>query len=193
MELEKVMRERRTVRRFLQTPLRDEDLAHLIDMARLASCGKNSQRLRYTVVRTPELVEKIFPFTAWAGSVTPRRNPVPGVSAPTAFIVITGAQEDAAAPLLHADCGAAVQTIQLAAWERNIGCCWMGAINRKEIHALLDFPEDRAIIYIIALGIAAEKPVSEDVDDPSKVTYYLDENDLLHVPKLTVEAITDWK
>ena len=66
-------------------------------------------------------------------------------------------------------------------------------VKNGEIHALLGFPEDRAIIYIIALGIAAEKPVSEDVDDPSKVTYYLDENDLLHVPKLTVEAITDWK
>jgi nitroreductase len=193
MELEQVLRERRTVRRFLQTPVPDGELAHLINMARLASCGRNAQRLRYVVVRSPELVAKIFPHTAWAGSVAPRRNPVPGETAPTAFIVVTGAAEDAQTPLLQADCGAAVQTMQLAAWERQIGCCWMGAIDRKAIHALLELPEDTAILYIVALGYAAEKPVSEDVKDPEQVKYYLDDNDLLHVPKLSVETLTSWK
>ena len=193
MELETVMRERRTVRRFLQKPLPDEELKHLIDMARLASCGRNAQRLRYVVARTPELVRQIFPHTAWAGSVSPRRNPVPDVSAPTAFIAVLGKASEAEQPLLQTDAGAAIQTIQLAAWERGIGCCWMGAIDRKAIHALLSLPEETAILYIIALGYAGEKPVSEDVDDPEKITYYLDDSDLLHVPKLTVEAITCWK
>ena len=193
MELEQVLRERRTVRRFLQTPIADAELAHLIDMARQASCGRNAQRLRYTVVRTPELVKKIFPHTAWAGSVTPRRNPVPGETAPTAFIAVTGPAAEAQTTILQADCGAAIQTIQLAAWERQIGCCWMGAIDRKAIHALLELPEETAILYIIALGFSAEKTVSEDVSDPEQVTYYLDDNDLLHVPKLSVETLTSWK
>lgn len=193
MELETVMRERRTVRRFLQKPLSDEELKHLIDMARLASCGKNAQRLRYVVARTPELVKQIFPHTAWAGAVAPRRNPVPDVTAPTAFIAVLGNAADAAQPLLQADAGAAIHTIQLAAWEKGIGCCWMGAIDRKAIHALLELPEETAILYIVALGYAGEKPVYEDVDDPEKITYYLDDNDQLHVPKLTVEAISSWK
>ena len=123
----------------------------------------------------------------------PWRNPEPGVSAPTAFIVVLGKKEEASQPLLQTDCGAAIQTIQLAAWERGIGCCWMGAIDREAIHALLELPEESAILYIIALGYAGERPVSEDVDDPEKVTYYLDGNDLLHVPKLSVESITLWK
>ena len=29
--------------------------------------------------------------------------------------------------------------------------------------------------------------------DPEKVKYYLDDDDLLHVPKLSVESITSWK
>ncbi|MBR7139429.1 MAG: nitroreductase family protein [Lentisphaeria bacterium] len=193
MELKQVLKERRTVRRFSQTPIPDEELHELIDAARLASCARNDQRLRYVVVRTPELVRSIFKFTAWAGSVAPRRNPVPGETAPTAFIVVTGKKEEADTPLLQTDCGAAVQTIQLAAWEKNIGCCWMGAINRQEIHSLLELPAERAILYIIALGYAAEKPVYDDIDDPGKVKYYLDDEDLLHVPKLTVEAVSSWK
>ena len=54
-------------------------------------------------------------------------------------------------------------------------------------------PEETAILYIVALGYAAEKPVSEDVKDPEQVKYYLDDNDLLHVPKLSVETLTSWK
>ena len=94
---------------------------------------------------------------------------------------------------MQTDCGAAIQTIQLAAWGKGIGCCWLGSIDRKEIHTLLELPSDTAILYLIALGYAAEKPVSEDIDDPGKVIYYLDDQDLLHVPKLSVKSLTVWK
>ena len=193
MELVQVLKERRTVRKFLQKMIPDEELRHLIDMGRLASSGANSQRLRYVVIRTPELVGKIFPLTAWAASVTPRRIPVPGVTSPVAFIAVTAAAELAEDPVVQTDCGAAVQTIQLAAWEKGIGCCWMGAIDREKIHALLELPQETAVLYLIALGYAAERPVSEDSDDAGKIKYYLDQNDQLHVPKLSVEVLTQWK
>ncbi len=193
MELEQALKERRTVRKFTQTPIPEDELRGLIDAGRAASCGRNAQRLRYIVVRTPETVNTLFTFTAWAGSVAPRRNPVPGVTSPTAFIAVTGKAHEAENPILQADCGAAIQSIQLAAWGKGIGCCWMGAIDRKKIHELLGMSEEEAVLYVIALGYAAEKPVSEDVDDPEKVKYYLDDNDLLHVPKLSVDAITSWK
>lgn len=193
MELLQVLKERRTVRKFSQKMIPDEELYHLIDMGRLASSGANSQRLRYVVIRTRELVEAVFPLTAWAASVTPRRIPEPGVTAPVAFIAVTAAAELAQDPIVQTDCGAAIQTIQLAAWERGIGCCWMGAVDRKKIHALLELPQETAILYLIALGYAAEKPVSEDTADPGKLKYYLDDNDLLHVPKLNVETLTQWK
>jgi hypothetical protein len=31
------------------------------------------------------------------------------------------------------------------------------------------------------------------VNDPAQVKYYLDDNDLLHVPKLSVDTLTSWK
>ena len=90
MELERALKERRTIRRFTRRAIPDGLLYSLIDGARLASCARNDQRLRYVVVRTPEKVNALFPHTAWAGAVAPRRNPVPGVTAPTAFIVVLG-------------------------------------------------------------------------------------------------------
>ena len=193
MELAQVLKERRTVRKFSQEPLTDELLRGLVDAARLASSAGNRQRLRYAVVRTPENVKALFPFTAWAAAVKPRRNPVPGVSAPTAFIVILGKTADSQTPLVQTDCGAAAQTIQLAAWDRGIGCCWMGAIDRAAIHALLGLPEELSVLYVMALGFMAERPVYEDTADPEHLDYYLDGNDQLHVPKLSVEALTVWK
>lgn len=193
MELEQALMERRTVRRYSQKNIPDDELSYLIEAARQASCARNDQRLRYVIVRTPELVSAIFSHTAWAGAVTPKRNPEPGVSAPVAFIAVTGAADIADSPLLQTDCGAAIQTIQLAAWGKGIGCCWLGSINRKEIHSLLELPEDIAVLYLIALGYADEKPVSEDIDDPEQVKYYLDGQDLLHVPKLSVKSLTTWK
>ena len=193
MELEQALKERRTVRKFTQEPLSDEILRALIDAARLASCARNDQRLRYAVVRTPEKVKALFPLTAWAGAVAPRRDPVPGVSAPTAFIAVLGKRSEAQTALLQADCGAAIQTLQLAAWGRGIGCCWMGAIDREAIRRLLELPEELSVLYVVALGYMAERPVSEDVEDPAQVKYYLDDDDLLHVPKLSVDALACWK
>ena len=60
MELLQVLKERRTVRKFSQKMIPDEELHHLIDMGRLASSGANSQRLRYVVIRTRELVEAVY-------------------------------------------------------------------------------------------------------------------------------------
>ncbi len=69
----------------------------------------------------------------------------------------------------------------------------MGAIDRRAIHELLELPAELGILYVVALGYMAEHPVSEDVDDPARVKYYLDADDLLHVPKLSVDALVCWK
>ena len=37
-----------------------------------------------------------------------------------------------------------------------------------------------------------KQPVSEDITDPKDVNYYLDDANRLHIPKLTVDAITKW-
>lgn len=193
MELSTVIRERRTVRRFSQKPIPDEELRQLIDAARLSSCARNSQRLRYVAVRSPETVAQIFPHTAWAGSVKPRRTPVPGVDSPTVFLAVTAPAEECKDTMLFADSGAAIQSIQLAAWDMGIGCCWLGAIDRPAISRILELDDSTALLYLVALGYAGEKPVHDDVDSPGAVKYYLDDNDLLHVPKLTVDAITGWR
>ena len=80
--------QRRTIRFFEQRPVPESAFRQLIDAARRASCGANTQQLRYQVIRDPELVAAIFPFTAYAARVKPGRDPIPGKTAPPAFIAV---------------------------------------------------------------------------------------------------------
>ena len=189
MEFKELLK-RRTIRKFDQKPLNKSDILAMVEAARLASCASNRQRLRYIAVLSPEKVAAILPHTFYAALVKPRRNPVPGVTSPTAFIAVTATE--APSQHLYADAGAAIQSIEFAAWERGIGCCWLGSFVADKIAAAVDFPDPERIIYLVALGCPAENPVAEDIPADGDAKYYLDGNDTLHVPKFTVEALTRW-
>jgi nitroreductase len=189
MEFKDVIAARRTIRRFKQVQVLEGELREMLDAARQASCGGNMQRLRYIVIQDKETVEKIFKETAWGGHVTPKRNPEIGKTAPLTFVAVTAAADTDP----QADAGAAVQSMELAAWNIGVGCCWIGAYNRTNVTNILDLPEDRKILFLLAVGYPDELPVQEDIGLEDSTKYYLDENDVLHVPKYTVDAITEWR
>lgn len=190
MELMNVIAARRTIRRYQQREVSQSDLRELVEAARLAPTGGNTQKLRFIIARNPKLVDEIFATTAWAYLVRPRRTPETGVSAPTAFIAITapGEAQSAAA-------GAAIQNMMLRAVELGLGTCWIGSFKKDEIKGMLDVEEGRAVLFLLAVGHPDESPVMEDVDSDANgaVRYYLDDDDVLHVPKLTIDALTEWK
>lgn len=191
MEFSTVVHGRRTVRRFKQIQVQESELREMLNAARLASSGGNLQPLRYIVVQQPELVSGIFENTAWGGLVKPRRNPEPGSTAPLTFIAVASSRDGS--NILHADAGAAIQSMTLAAYALGLGCCWIGAFRRENVDIILNLPEDLTVIYLLAVGYPDEVPVQEDIAAGMAIQYYLDDHDVLHVPKLTVDAITEWR
>lgn len=189
MELTEAIRKRRTIRRYKQTPVEREKLEQLIEAARLAPTGGNMQQLRFIVIQNKELLEKVFKQTAWGGLVKPKRNPELGKSAPMAFIAVTS-NSNSLVQVTNA--GAAVQNILLRAVDLELGCCWIGAFNKENTHQALSLPEETELLYLVAVGYPDESPVSEDVSTGDSVKYYLDDQDVLHVPKLTVDSLTEW-
>ena len=192
MEIEKALMERRTVRLFQQKTVEKDDLRLMIDAARQTSSASNMQRLRFIVVTTPATVGEMLANTAWAGLVKPRRTPIAGETGPAAFIAITGPATLAANHILSADAGAAIQSMQLAAWSRGLGCCWIASIDKAAMKRILGVAEDREVLYVLAVGYPAEFPTSEDTHSADQLAYYLDENNRLHVPKLALEEISSW-
>ena len=191
MDFDKVITARRSIRRYEQKSVADEDLRNLIDWARFAPSGGNCQKLRFLVIRNAACAEKIFAQTAWAKLVYPRRSPVWGKDAPQTFIALTAEEKDISSTL-YADAGAAVQNILLGACSLGLGTCWIGAFNKEKVHEILGLETSTRVVFLVAVGYSAEDPVGEETDDENNVQYYLDENDRLHVPKLTVEKICKW-
>ena len=184
MEFDAVL-QRRTIRLFQQKMVPDDEIRYLIDAACLASCGANRQPLRYRVIRRPELVKAVFEHTRYAALVHPRRTPQWGISAPPVFIAVCAKNPSAV------DAGAAIQSMEMAAWNHGIGCCWIGSFAPAEVNALLR-ADDLPVRYLVAVGYPAEDPVVERIGADGSPAYYLDDSDTLHVPKYSVDAVTTY-
>jgi nitroreductase len=191
MDFSTVANGRRTIRRFKQIPVEEAKLRAMLNVARMSPSAGNMQPLRYIVIQDSMLTSMIFENTAWAGMVKPHRNPEPGITAPLTFIAVIGPRENG--NILHADAGAAIQSMMLTAYSLDIGCCWLGAFKRENVDMILNLPEKSSVIYLVAVGYPDESPVQEDIAADMSEKYYLDANDVLHVPKFPVDAIVEWR
>lgn len=188
MDTFEAIKTRRTIRRFKQDLIPDETLIELIEAARSAPSAANHQPLEYVIVSNPQTRGKIFEQLAWAAYVQPNRTP-PANSRPVAYIIVLINSEIELADFGRVDAAAAIQNILLAAWNKKIGTCWLGSVNRENVHGILKIPQAYKIDSVITLGFPDEKPVMEDCKDDS-IKYYLDSNDNLHVPKRPLKKIT---
>ena len=111
------------------------------------------------------------------------------MNAPLTFIAVL-----APAGRAEADAGAAVQSMEFAAYDSGLGSCWIGSFDHAKIQEMLMPESPLQVRYLLAVGYPAELyPVQEDITRDGDPAYYLDEEDRLHVPKYTVDALTVWK
>lgn len=185
MDLEEAIYKRRTIRRFKQDPIPIEILKKLIDYGRVAPMGNNIQSIEFIIVTAPEMREKIFPLTAWAGSLSPEQRIPEEGRRPTAYILVLVNSE--IKKVADADEAAAVQNILLGATSKGIGTCWMGSINRPKLKTLLEIPEKYDIMHIISLGYPDEVSVMEPYGGSFK--YWKDEDGKMHIPKRSLEDV----
>jgi nitroreductase len=180
--------QRRTIRKFQQTPVPREVLERLLEAGRLAPVGGNVQPLEFVAVDDPAVVAGVFPHTRWAGYLKdggPRAG-----EEPVAYLVILHNREVSAA-VPATDIGIAAESITLVALDEGVASCMIGAMNPVEIGKVLGVPEGRAVALVVALGYPAETAVAEEMvgDD---VKYWRDEAGVHHVPKRKKETVEFW-
>ncbi len=185
MNVREAIEKRRTIRKFTSRKIDKAELHELIDCARLAAYGANLQPLKFRTV-TGEEAEKVFPHTKWAGYL-PDGTPKEG-ERPNAYIAILGDATIKKNEDFGVDAGAAITNMMLRAVELNLATCWFASINRAEICKILNIPENLKLLYILAVGEGAQESVACDMID-GDVKYFLDENNILNVPKRSLEEI----
>lgn len=186
MNIYELIKSRRTIRKFKQIPIDDSMLKRFIDAARVAPSGANLQPLKYVVVNSQEMTEKIFPLVKWAAYLAPDYTPQE-TERPTAYIAVFG-DTSIKKSSFETDMGAAVENIILTALSEGVGACWMGAIDYKKITALLNPGKNLELLCVIALGYPDETPKEAELKD-NNIKYFLDDSNVLNVPKRSIEEI----
>ena len=186
MNVREAIEKRRTIRKFTDRIIDKADLHELIDCARLAAYGANLQPLKFRCINDKSEAEAVFPHIKWAGYL-PDGTPKDGEK-PNAYIAIMGDTKIKKNGMFETDAGAAVTTMMLRATELNLATCWLGAINREEISKLLNLPENLELLYLLAVGEAAQESTVCDMEN-GDVKYFIGENGVLNVPKRSLEEI----
>lgn len=167
-----------------------EELESLIDLARKVPSARNLQALKYKLCFNEEDCAKLFPLTAWAGSLRPLVLPPEGHK-PTAYIIIctdSDISSEEKNRFLGVDIGIAAQTIMLAAAEKGLGGCMLGAFSAEKVSEAFEICPRYVPALILALGKPDEEIILHDADEIS-VPYYRDQNGFHHVPKRKREDI----
>lgn len=176
MDVETLLRTRRSVRRYRQEPVPVATLREIMDVARYAPSGNNRQDWEVVLVHAPETVAQVFPTVTWLACV----GPPPEGERPVAYAVVVGRGEPNVA-----NCSSLVAYILLAAHARGVGTCWFGWA-KPELAKVIGLPDDYRVTFVVSLGYPAEQIETYDSAQETEVRL---EGGVLRVPKKPLSAI----
>jgi nitroreductase len=168
--LQKLIRRRRSIRRYLPTPVEKEKLRTCLEAARVAPSAHNAQSWRFLVVDDPEIKAR-FAATAFSGIYKMTR-----FAAQAPVLVLVLAELDFLANRLGRqmqgvnfyllDLGIAGEHFVLQAEELGLSTCWIGWFNIRRTRKFFKIPRKFKIVALFALGYAASRPPREGVRKP---------------------------
>ena len=178
---------RRTYRRFAPKAVPQDVVDDIIEALRLSSCGANRQAVRLVIVSKPEDVAKVQPLVKWAAYLPPEQGTPKADELPTLYVAVV--QDTSIPGDLATDTGIALANMTLAAWDKGVGSCIMGAINRPALSEMLGIAEPEKLAFMIAFGYPTHEAHIVPLTAETGVKYYLDANRDYCVPKRSEEEL----
>ena len=159
MDFKDVIEYRRSVRKFADTPVTEEDIKKVVELARFAPSWKNTQTTRYTAVFDKELKKKLadeamldFEFNQ---KTVDRASMIVIVSS---VEKISGYEKDGSFSTSlerhweSFDAGIATQTFCLSDYSLGLGTVILGIYDYEKVAKLAGIPEGQRVSAIIAVG-----------------------------------------
>jgi nitroreductase len=162
MELMEAILKRRSVRKFTEDNVTEEQLRQIFESMRWSPSWSNTQVWEFIVVRDETIIEKVV-------STYVDKNPATKCSlAASALIVacaktgISGCYDGQEATSIHNwymfDLGMAVQTLCLRAHELGLGTVVVGLMNHEACKKVLSVPDGHEVVAVIPIGKPAVPP-----------------------------------
>ena len=170
LDIFQVFRERRSIRRYKETPVNKEQIEQILDAARLAPSWKNQQCWRFLVVSDREPKKALL-------AAFPDDNPGKRAiaTAPAIIVVCADPAESGVENGIEyyvADSAIAFEHLCLAAHALSLGTCWMGWYDEAAIREALGIPETIRVVGITPLGYPDQEPKPRPRKALSEITYY---------------------
>ncbi len=157
---------RRSIRKYKQDAVSEEQITTLLKAAMLAPSAGNAQPWEFIIVQRQETKDLIAQYNPYAGMAS---------HAPLSIVVCGNLQKERFPGYWVQDCSAAIQNILLAAHEIGLGTVWTGVYpiqDRVENYSkVFSLPEHIIPLGIIVVGYPDQKTGEADRYDSSKVHY----------------------
>jgi len=169
---------RRSIRKYHDKPIEDAKVIQLIESARLAPSGNNTQPWHFIVVRDEFTKQKLAEASQkqkWM------------LSAPVFIVCVADIRcrikDDPCLTLdehspqeevkqIIRDTSIAIENILLEARSSGLGTCWVAWFTQKDIRPILNIPSDKYVVGIITVGYAAEKPAARPRKKLVEIIHY---------------------
>jgi nitroreductase len=162
---QKILRGRRSIRRYLPAPVEPEKLRACLEAARIAPSAHNAQPWRFVVVDDPGLKDRLAAAAfsgLYSGSKFAAKAPVIIVLLAKRGLVahhLGGRLQNVHYHLI--DMGIAGEHIVLQAEELGLATCWMGWFNYRRVRKVLGIPRKFKVVAMMPVGYAEKRPTRE--------------------------------
>jgi len=160
-----ILLDRKSVRKYADGGVSQEDLEYILRCAMSAPTARNTRCYSFIVVRNKETHKKI-------AAVHPAAQMI--LQAPLAVLVVGDAGK-VYENYLPQDCAAATENMLLAATAKGYGSVWCGVYGNKErqaaVEKLFSLPPDIKAFSIVVIGKSADNSPAKNGWQPEKIKY----------------------
>ncbi len=197
MELEKAIQTRRSVRSFKKTPVPDDVIEKMLEMARLAPSGGNGQSHIFGIVRNTETKRALAEAAGgqmWIADAPlivaccarldddPRKGPEDDFGVRVNRLrwgdefwsYITDYPDWKAAACLLADSAPMIPTehMALVAAANGLSSCFIGWLDVERASNILQLPDDIRCLFLLPVGYASEQPGPQKRKSMEEISFY---------------------
>lgn len=158
------LKTRRSIRIFEDKDVPEEIVDDILDCARKAPSGHNSQAWKFVVVRNKDNKDQLAKAQKWSSFIA---------DAPICIVVCCTESEHRPSNYLSAACAA--QNILLSAHAHGLGGCWCYVKDfddlsiESRVRDILIIPKNIEVLCMIPIGYPDEKPGERVLKDLSEI------------------------
>lgn len=152
MNIYEAIEKRRSVRVYREEPIPEESLKRILEAGRLAPSAHNSQDYKFIVVKDAKKRKALAKAALEQRFVAQAPVIIVAVSLNPEHLLASGV------PAYAFDLAIALDHMTLAAVEENLGTCWIGAFEQKEVKKILNIPPQYKVAALLPLGYPDDEP-----------------------------------